>query len=429
MSSFIDFLPRPGALFLLLFALFLGIGQITVFALSFQENYHRRQTVLSFIHMLAGFLFFVILLECYDIVNYPQAIRTSLPDGWLSFRLPWVFYAFLEAVSAGILAFQFLEYRRYKRSTVTPDTIRQTIDLLPEGICISAPDGTVLLSNLKMNVLCQKLLGERLSDAGRLWECLEANGENQNGKRLVRMSQGEVWLFSKDPLTLNEKEYDRINAVNVTEQYRIREELREKNTHLQDIRRRMQEAAELSGEMFVKQEEYTTRAALHNELGQVLLMGRHYLEHPGSADASMVILMTKQMNCFLLGESTTPKPHSEDEISLAVRMAESIGVAVEIRGNNTLNAQNRSLLASAIRECAANTVKHAAGDRLTIILSERGRPEDAVITITNNGTPPKAPVSESGGLLALRRSIEAAGGQMVIQSLPVFTLNLFLSNK
>ena len=46
------------------------------------------------------------------------------------------------------------------------------------------------------------------------------------------------------------------------------------------------------------------------------------------------------------------------------------------------------------------------------------------MTVTNNGRPPKGPVAESGGLLSLRRSAEAAGGQMRIQSLPAFSLTL-----
>ncbi len=429
MSSYYSILEKSGALTLLLAALFLTIVQIAVFALSFQENSSRRQIIISAIHMAAGFLIFVILLEGYDIVNYPQIPRRLVYPGWFPFRLPWVFYLLLEGFSAGILSFQFWEYRRHRTYTVTPGVVRQTMDLLPEGICISDPDGTILLSNLKMNEICREFSGERLSDAGKLWRDLDEKGEEQNGRHLIHTPRGEIWLFSKGTLSADGKEYDRTNAVNITERYRIREELQEKNAHLLDIQRRMKEAAQLSGEVFVKQEEFTTRTALHNELGQVLLMGRHYLEHPGSADADMVILMTKQMNRFLLGESEIPEPGAGDELSLAVRMAKSIGVSAEIPDDPRLGTKARSLLAEAVRECAANTAKHASGDKLTVSISKGDGQKDLVINITNNGIPPKGTIVESGGLLALRRSIEAAGGQMAIQSLPVFTLTLFLNNE
>lgn len=428
MTSYYSILDRPVGLLLLIIALFLGIGQIAAFAISLQEKYSRRQMTVCIGHMLVGFLFFVFMLESYDIINFPETLSGPMQSEWLPYHLPWLFYAFLEGLSAVILLLHYREYRKYKTRTVTSDAIRQTIDRLPEGICVSAPDGTVLLSNLKMNDMCQELTGERLSDAERFWTFLETKGEDQNDKRLVHMPQGQVWLFSKGTLTAEGKEYTRTNAVNVTKRYRITEELREKNAHLHDIQRRMKEAAELSGEMFVKQEEFRTRTALHNELGQVLLMGRYYLEHPDSTDTTMVILMTKQMNRFLLGESQFPEQNTEDELQQAIHMAGSIGVAVAFDGKIPSEDQHRCILAAAIQECAANTVKHAAGDKLEVLINEQSRSKDLVITITNSGKPPQGTISESGGLLALRRSVEASGGQMVVQSLPAFTLTLTLIN-
>ena len=51
----------------------------------------------------------------------------------------------------------------------------------------------------------------------------------------------------------------------------------------------------------------------------------------------------------------------------------------------------------------------------------------ALVVISNSGLPPKGPIAESGGLLALRRHVEAAGGRMKVQSAPVFRLTLTLA--
>ena len=427
MSTIYGIFDRPGALLLLMLALFLASAQTGVFLLSLQEKRRTRQMLLAALHLLAGFLVFVILLDGYDNVNFDSIPRNSVQTDWFVFSLPWPVYAAYETVSALILALQFREYRRYKTTTVTPDSIRRTVDLLPEGICVSAPDGSVRLTNLKMDALCRELTGERLSDADRLWECAAEKGESLGERYLVRLN-GEVWRFSREPLETEGRSYWRTSAVNVTERYRITDELREKNAHLQEIRRRMKEAAELSGEMFVKQEEAAARSALHNELGQVLLMGRYCLEHPESTDKSVVALMTRQMNRFLLGESRPPEPGGPDELSRAIRMAGSIGVTVEIRGEAPTAGKARSLLAQAIRECAANTVKHAEGDRIAVILSERDKAKDLLVTIRNNGRPPKGPIVESGGLLSLRRSAEAAGARMRVETQPAFALHLSISN-
>ena len=377
--------------------------------------------------VVVGFLVFVILLDGYDIVNYKSIPRESVQTGWFPYKLPWLVYAFWEVLSAGILLYDFHEYRHDRAVTVTSEAIRQTIDLLPEGISISSQDGTVRLQNLKMDALCRALTGERLSDANRFWAFLKENGEDQEGKRLIRTSKGEVWLFGNDDLAIKDEVFRRINAINVTERFGITEELRAKNNHLMEIRRRMKAASDLTAEMFIKQEEARARTALHNELGQVLLMGRRYIEHPEITDKETVALMTGQMNHILLGERRIAQPEPQDELRYAILLADRIGVTVEMKGEPPEEERLRTSLVLAIRECAANTVKHADGDCLSVEIVE-----DAAktrITLTNNGMPPAGPIAESGGLLSLRRTVEEAGGEMIVQSCPAFSLAIsFLHN-
>lgn len=423
MSSYSVFLNTSAASLLMMFALFLMIGQTAAFLLSLREGRNRNGLLAAALHLLAGFLLFVALLDGYDVIKYPSIPRRSTTGSGIIQAIPWMVYAALEVLSAGILTLQFRAYLRYRSSTVTPDAIRQTVDLLPEGICVSDADGTVRLANLKMNALCRELTGERLADSRRLWSYLLHNGEDQSGKRLIRTPRGEAWLFGKETILSDGRSYQRIGAVNVTERYRITEELRKKNAHLQDVQRRMKEAVELSGKMFVRQEEINARSALHNELGQVLLLGRRWLEHPESTDRDMVALMTRQMNRFLLGEERA-QATEESALVYAVRLADSIGVTVELTGIPPRGPEALELLSQAIQECAANTVKHAEGDRLYVKLADSD--QGLQITITNNGKPPKSPIAESGGLLALRRAAEAAGGSLLIQSVPRFSLTLQL---
>ena len=130
----------------------------------------------------------------------------------------------------------------------------------------------------------------------------------------------------------------------------------------------------------------------------------------------MVYLATRQMNQFLLGESGTPYRGEEEELALAVNMAGSIGVKVVIKGEEPKNSK---ILADAVTECAANTVKHAEGDTVNIDISNDSK---TVIVITNNGKPPKGAVTESGGLLSLRKSVEEEGGSKRIESDGAFRL-------
>ena len=405
-------------------SLALVIGSLIALIRSILARRSRRILLAAGLNLLAGFLLFLVLMDCarFAYLTEPDpryhAFQTAL------FGLPWGLYAIPEILSAAILLLLLRDDRRYRLSHLTPDAIRETVNLLPEGICISAPDGTVLLSNLQMDRLCRSLTGGTLSDAARFREHLEESGEKQGNEILAHTEEGTVWRFAGKHISGNSTEYEQLTASDVTAPYRIMEELRDRNEHLQELQRRMKEVSDLSGDMFIAQEEAAARTALHNQLGQVLLMGRHTLEHPDSTDAELVRMATLEMNRFLLREAEAPSGSQTDRFQQSLALAKSIGVQTEILGSLPENPAYRALLAQAVQECAANAVKHAEGDRL--VLRPEENEKEWIVRITNNGRPPKEPVTESGGLLSLRRHTEAAGGAMTVESSPAFALVLRL---
>lgn len=373
------------------------------------------------------FVLFVILMDfghsVKNTTGYYAPFQRTL------FAVPWLFYGGWELLMGVLLLCAQFEHGRYKTNRLTPDAIRRTVNLLPDGIAVSDAGGTVWLANLKMEALCRELTGEILSDAKVFLEKLHATSLGEDGRLLVKTGAGEVWHFEEESISVNEATYRQIVAHNVTERYRITEELKEKQARLRDVQRRMRAVSELSGDMFTSQEQAKARAALHNQLGQVLLMGRHYLKHPESTDPKLVYTLTGQMNRFLLGEAEESQTEEPNTLEEAVRMAKGVGVTVHLSGVAPQEAPIRGLLAQAIAECATNAVKHAEGYSLYVICEyECG---DAKLqkkyfraTLTNSGRPPKGSVAESGGLLSLRQKIESAGGSMNVESAPAFVLTM-----
>ena len=412
-------------------ALILVLGGLAVLSDGIRSHLSKRRILPAGLNAFADFALFTVLMDCARYAYLSEPDPRYQPFQLTLFNLPWGLYAGIEAVLAFLLILILRHSALYRRSHLTPDAIRETVDLLPEGICISAPDGTVLLSNLQMNTLCRMLTGSVLSDAVRFRQKIEALREKQNDDDLLKTPDGKVWRFSGEKITENGKEYDLLTAEDLTEQYKITEILKEKNEHLQELQRRMRAVSDLSGEMFVAREKTNAKAALHNQLGQVLLMGSHYLDHPDSIDAEVVRMTTRDMNRFLLREA---EDFSEEETEAAVyrtdllmqtlAMTKNIGVQADIHGEFPENPDRRRLLACAIQECATNTVKHAEGDRITVHLEEDS--EGLRIRISNNGKPPEGPIRESGGLLSLRRRVETAGGKMAVESQPEFSLTITL---
>lgn len=393
-------------------------GSISILIRIFLDSRKLSARVFAFTNTLFAFLAFVILMDCSRYVS-PVEERPFLSFQAMLFDLPWYFYAGVEVVNGVLLLICFRDNVRYRKEYLTGDAVIDAINLLPEGISISDMSGSVRLANLKMNDLCKALTGENYIDAKRFWKYVETKGKEQGGTYLLRTPDDRVWIFEKDRLESDGNELEQITATDVTERFKIIDELEAKKEHLEDIQKRMKAVTDLSGDMFVAQEEADARAALHNQLGQVLLMGRYYIEHKDSTDPEMVYLATRQMNQFLLGESGTPYRGEEEELALAVNMAGSIGVKIVIEGEAPKNSKIRKILADAVTECAANTVKHAEGDTVNIDISKDSK---TVIVITNNGKPPKGAVTESGGLLSLRKSVEEEGGSMRIESDGAFRL-------
>ena len=380
--------------------------------------------ILTTVNVALAFFVFLYIVDCGKSISDAHFDTRYTEFQKYMYSLPWICCALPELICAVSLIFVELRHRRDRKMYLTPNAIRHTENFLPEGIAISDAAGTVRLSNLRMNALSRELTGEILSDANRFLSRIEEQGEQQNGQLLLRTADGRVWLFENEPIEAGRKVYRQLIARDVTELQKIIDELKEKNERLQDIQRRMKVVSDLSGDMFIAEEQARARVALHNQLGQVLLMGQHFLNYPESTDPEMVYIATRQMNSFLLGETSEPEAAERDAIADALAMAKSIGVTVEMSGEAPKDVAVRKVISQAIVECAANTVKHAGGDTLTVTLTA----EDGgiAVSITNNGRPPKGTVAESGGLLFLRRKVEGMGGTMHIESSPAFILTIRL---
>jgi len=105
-----------------------------------------------------------------------------------------------------------------------------------------------------------------------------------------------------------------------------------------------------------------------------------------------------------------------------LELAAAIGVTAELSGAMPEDKASYLLVVSAIRECMTNCVRHAEGSKLFVSLKEVENMHTVVIA--NNGRPPEGEIIEGGGLSALRAGIEKAGGEMRLQSRPVFSLTV-----
>lgn len=378
----------------------------------------------SKVRLLFVGLHFLLIFFCLSVLlNYTyNALLEARPEVLHDFEfrllaLPWLLYALLELLSAAAVFLHIRFLRTYRDTHLTPDAIRQTVDRLPTGLMFSEPDGTVLLANPIMTELCRKLTGELLSDAGRFWRFIEKKAPD----RLIHTADGETWQLAKSPITLDGREYDQITAVDMTEQYRVTEQLSQMNRHLKEVQDRMKAVAAKERGLVAEREIMNARMTVHNRMGAVLLSGKYYLDHPENVKEEELLRLLEFNNHFLLGEVEQPESEA-DPLRDAIRTAERVGVTVEIQGTLPESEMARRVIAQAVDQCAANTVRHAKGDRLNVVIKDKGSYLTA--SFSNNGIPPERPVTETGGLAVLRKTVEDSGGSMSIQSEPTFLLSI-----
>ena len=424
MIPFSEIAFTAGGVILSVLGMLLVLGQIYLVANAFSLKRSVPLRAAAVIQLLLGAVWFCLYLDGGFNPTYFERERTFLPlTEWIS-RSPWIVVAAIEAAFAALLCVSLIAVRRYRRKNLSQSAIKETVDMLPVGICFSKADGTVVLKNLLADSLCYELTGSSLNDANAFWESIEATGEHRDLVTIVMLPSGKAIICQKSEITVDDTPYIQLIASDITEQYQITSELREKNQKLLDIQKRMKSYGTMAARLAMTEEILRARVSVHDEMGHLLLSGKYYLDHPGAGDKERLLEMERFTHLLLMREGEEPDEMTHDPVEDALTAARAMGVTVAVSGDLPDSDKQKKLLGQAIRECAANAVKHASGDRMDVRLISGG--ERFTANLTTNGDPPAEPIRESGGLLNLRRMIEGAGGMMTVSAKPQFALTCVL---
>ena len=172
-----------------------------------------------------------------------------------------------------------------------------------------------------------------------------------------------------------------------------------------------------------EEENFAVKTHVHDEVGLLLSLSRKLFKQQEDDLAAMRELG----KAWSRVSETLGIAEQDAALGELASVIAGIGVKLTVRGELPQSGNLAYLLTVAIRECATNTVRHAEGSEMTVDISDA----DGYVcaSITNNGKLPEQEVTEGGGLGALRRRIESAGGTMAVESAPVFRLNITLPER
>lgn len=377
--------------------------------------------------------------------------RFSLPAVILK-DVPWIIVALVMVVIFAAEVLCLVEVDRAGRDKLSPGSVKESLDALPDGVCFFSEDGRILLSNRRMQHISSDITGIGILNGEKLWRCIEEKSVKMDVSDglVIFTSDSKVWNVRRSEIEAEGNRINEIVALDVTEQYELRRELEERNERLNSVNERLRIFSRDMSRLTAEKELLDAKIKVHDDLGRSLLAFRAYLTaEPSKRDRSKLLPLWRYV-ISVMKKETAPS----EEWDAIEKTAESLHIQIEINGDLPagpaglpVSGAARSAIMAAIRECLTNTPRHAGGDRLFVLIKcgvEQGAdhastsgnpsasgtapcadaPHGIRVEITNNGRMPLTPVQEAGGLSNLRHMVERAGGNMTIESSPQFLLRL-----
>lgn len=319
-------------------------------------------------------------------------------------------------------ALELIWERRRGANMATRDSIREAMDNLPSGICFFNAKGMPVLLNRTMLKLCFAMAGRELQSLPELGEALAApkGGAQKLRKETVLFPDGSVWQFSETTVKGGHgSSYTEVLAADVTELYQRNWELAADNQRLREVGAHIRHLAANVTKMTSEEELLNTKMRVHDEMGRSLLATRRLLVSDTPLDDLDTIMTAWRGALGLLKRDNAPDTEA-DAFTELKKAALDMGIQLELSGTLPEDDSTAYILIVAMRECVTNAVRHAGAKKLVVAVEYRDG--QARMQIKNDGVAPAGTVVEGGGLSALRRRIERAGGRMTVQSAPVFML-------
>ena len=355
--------------------------------------------------------------------------RFSLPAVILK-DVPWIIVALVMVVIFAAEVLCLVAVNRAGRDKLSPGSVKESLDALPDGVCFFSEDGRILLSNRRMQHISSDITGIGILNGEKLWRCIEEKSvkTDVSDGLVIFTSDSKVWNVRRSEIEAEGNRINEIVALDVTEQYELRRELEERNERLNSVNERLRIFSRDMSRLTAEKELLDAKIKVHDDLGRSLLAFRAYLTaEPSKRDRSKLLPLWRYVISVMKKETS-----QSEEWDAIEKTAESLHIQIEINGDLPagladlpVSGEVRSAIMAAIRECLTNTARHAGGDRLfDLIKCGADAPHGIRIEITNNGRAPLVPIQEAGGLSNLRHMVERAGGIMTIESSPQFLLRL-----
>lgn len=371
----------------------------------------------------------------FDVLFLQMGIRSlnGVPQSWCGELLGNLPYFVLLVVTALITVgtiVTIVQMLRFGRQIPTPNSIKQSLDAMQDGVCFFSDAGMPLLVNTQMEWLYDKLVGGRILN---VWEFMDTIKHGKcvagvstipgNSGIMVLLPDQTAWNFKLSKLQGGEAR--ELIAYDVTEEYHLNMEHKLRNEQLLRIGKRLRQ---LNEEIMVytrEKEIFAAKERIHNDFGNALLMLCAYIEMPVEKRNRKALIAAWKY--YLMMFEAEPGTDIREDMEHLLYDAEAMGVSVSINTDFPQEDEIRRVLLLGLRQTISNTAKHTDEKKLRVVIDYH---ESYIeVEYENEEANVKKEVQESGGLRLLREAVEKNGGMMKVISNPRFAVRIRLERE
>ena len=312
-------------------------------------------------------------------------------------------------------AFLYAGSQRWEKAHISLDSIKESIDGLPAGICFYLDDGRCVLINHRMNEIAYALFGRDLQNGAVLYEAVRE-------APVRRLPDGGAVSFRSNVIEAGGTRLHELIADDISELYEKTEQLRLGNERARRLSESMKAYGLTIDDTVRRQEILQAKINIHDGMNRMLLAARNSLSQD-TLPGSMAETIEMWKNCAALLRSEASGRHGDNVVSDINALSRVTGVETVWHGSPAgADARALQLFVLAAREAMTNAAKHGGAQHLYI---DTGVYEGSLnAAFTNDGRLPEGSVSETGGLRDLRTRIEADGGSMKVSAYGRFRLDI-----
>lgn len=333
-------------------------------------------------------------------------------------------------VTALVILMLYISYIQYnivvwQRSNITGMSVKEAFDRLPAGLAYYTDSGIPVMVNETMQEVSRSVQDAGVADASAFWEKIKTcdceDISNDDDSSIVKTEDNRIYNIKRRTVMTSGFRVYELVASDISREYELTHELEAKRDKARVLNTRLKALMETIEYVSMNRELLKLKTALHDNIGQSILIAKRYLYSPESVDRKRMLEFWQDNARHLMNDEP-----EEWELPYYVisKEADLMGIKLNVIGELPKEKELIPVVDAAVSTQVSNTLKHTSGTQVTIAVTDMGN--SYRLRLNNDGEMPEGEIEPQGGLKNLSSEIGAVGGSMEIVYSPDFALEITL---